>query len=262
MYKKIVFASMISALTVSASEQAFAMEGRDAMEEEEYPKFPSAQRTVAPDSDLINNIAEKIAGITTLPAHSLSQSDIKLLVDRFQEAIVRHMEYGFAPQFVEKIFDPDTMQKAKQTGMCIHLPEYEVKCFPLKILAAQPEEKPESSTVSADQERSLKRELIALFERHPAFQNYDWNFCDRFPHLNYESHFKTFFRFIEGMTEEQQAKTISLLSPHFTATNFGNFYPAIFIDGFTHNLAYIDGDRKIKWLSRKLEDAAYFPEPK
>ncbi|OJW53318.1 MAG: hypothetical protein BGO67_01035 [Alphaproteobacteria bacterium 41-28] len=191
----------------------------------------------------------------------IDESDAKFFIDRFQEALIKHMEYGFTHPFIAKIFNADIIKQAMQTGAGIYVRTNCVaRCFPLKILATQPEEGHESSTASAAQPKSLKRELTALFERHPAFQEYDQMFSDTFHHINYESHFNTIFRFMEGMTEEQQAKAISLLSPHLTAENFGNFYPGIFIDGFTHNLAYINGDLKIKWLSRKLEDCAYFPE--
>ncbi len=174
----------------------------------------------------------------------------------FQTAMIKHIEYGFTPQFIKKMFNPDAIKEAIQTGY--NIASYKTIFLPLGILAVPFEAGPKSPVLG--KHTDLPWKLTAVFENHPAFQNCESNFHTRVTKLTYETHFGTIFHFIEGMSETQRESTISLLLPHMSLKNFANFYPHQLIKGMDkYNVSNLNGDKKIKWLRRKLKDCGFYP---
>jgi len=266
MYKKFVFPSVVGALMLSASGQVFAME-------EEKDEYPSAQLTVPLSSEASIDVEDG----TSLPSEidkPLAGSDLvdsiyeackstqriekvfaggkanaqkkEELLDKLKRAISIHIDYGFKIDFIKYLFDSNRFWFG---GGENYFGYNSSKCFPLEILSLKIEE-----VTLNTQTRDFRGKLAEFYEKCDCLENQKGE-------VTYGKHFGTFFRFIEGMSEEQQASTISLLSPHLNRKNFGNFYPYQLLEGLdNYGVGDLNGVRKIEWLQKKLEGAGYFPE--
>jgi hypothetical protein len=186
------------------------------------------------------------------------------IIDILHKAIEKHLEYGFTVEFIKNIIKLSANYLDQNPTMLASATWEVSQIYACQILGVQLGEESASSTIKKPQRNTLRGILVSLHEKNPFLHNID---SDRAPHPsllpNYETHFETIFRFMDGMTEEQQTSTISLLSPHVSKPNFHKFYPYILSTGMSdHNVSYSTGEDKVRWLRLNLKMNCYFPSNK
>ncbi|HUX78658.1 MAG TPA: F-box-like domain-containing protein [Alphaproteobacteria bacterium] len=297
MFRKSVLLSMASALAISASGAVFAMEENHERDTTAVPTvafFSDSiaeveERPVLPNELQVHVLSflstKELCGVAPVSKHfaalvsdpslqeRIKEDTISLLFTRCESSartqhlftslntndekreqvladlklsLKMHIEYGFKMDFIKETFNPEGFFFGGSNSFLVGKRSF------LDILAFQSVEK-NLSTAS----RNFRVNLGELYQK-----SYNLNTKQTAPLLTYENYFGTFFRFVEGMTEEEQERTVSLLSPHLNDQNFGYFYPSTLLKGLDRGgTKALNGNGKIAWLKDALWRRGYSDNP-